>query len=84
MYEKRGSIVINGLFRIYSNKDNIQLLTPDYRPEIDFKKKTLTKKEQKKLDRAAIDFIAGMMDDYAKAMYKRYYNVEFDDIPIDN
>ena len=84
LYEKRGSIVINGLFRIYSNKDNIQLLTPDYRPDIDFKKKTLTTKEQKKLDRAAIDFIAGMMDDYAKAMYKRYYNVEFDDIPIDN
>lgn len=84
LYEKRGSIIINGLFRIYSNKDNIQLLTPDYRPDIDFKKKTLTKKEQKKLDRAAIDFIAGMMDDYAKAMYKRYYNVEFDDIPIDN
>lgn len=84
LYEKRGSIVVNGLFRIYSNKDNIQLLTPDYRPDIDLKKKTLTKKEQKKLDRAAIDFIAGMMDDYAKAMYKRYYNVEFDDIPIDN
>lgn len=84
LYEKRGSIVINGLFSIYSNKDNIQLLTPDYRPDIDCKKKTLTKKEQKMLDRAAIDFIAGMMDDYAKAMYKRYYNVEFDDIPIDN
>lgn len=84
LYEKRGSVVINGLFRIYSNKDNIQLLTPDYRPNINFKKKTLTKEEQKMLDRAAIDFIAGMMDDYAKAIYKRYYNVEFDDIPIND
>lgn len=84
LYEKRGSIVINGLFSIYSNKDNIQLLTPDYRPKIDYKKNSLSDEEQKLLDRAAVDFIAGMMDDYAKAMYKRYYNVDFDSIPIND
>ena len=84
LYEKRGSIVINGLFRIYSNKDYIQLLTPDYRPKIDYKKNSLSDEEQKLLDRAAVDFIAGMMDDYAKAMYKRYYNVDFDSIPIND
>lgn len=84
LYERRGCIVINGLFKIYSNKDNIQLLTPDYRPDIKYKNKSLSNREQKLLDRAAIDFIAGMMDDYAKAMYKRYYNVDFDDIPIND
>lgn len=82
LYEKRGRIIINGLFKIYSHKDNNQLLTPDYRPKIDYKKESLSDMEQKLLDRAAVDFIAGMMDDYAKAMYKRYYNVDFDNIPI--
>lgn len=82
LYEKRGSIVINALFKIYSDKENYQLLTPDYRPNIDYKKDKITKKEQRKLNRAAVDFISGMMDDFAKSMYKRYYNINFDEIPI--
>lgn len=82
MYEKRGSIVIEGLFKIYSDKNNYQLLSPDYRPDINYKKCELSSDEQALLNRAAIDFISGMMDDYAKAMYKRYYNVDFDEIPI--
>lgn len=82
LYEKRGSIVINGLYKIYSDKKNNQLLTPDYRPDIDYKKNILTNEEQAKLNRAAVDFISGMMDDFAKSMYKRYYNIDFDKIPI--
>lgn len=82
LYEKRGSIVIEGLFKIYSDKNNYQLLSPDYRPDINYKKSELSSDEKALLNRAAIDFISGMMDDYAKAMYKRYYNVDFDEIPI--
>ena len=52
--------------------------------KIDYEKNSLSDEEQKLLDRAAVDFIAGMMDDYAKAMYKRYYNVDFDSIPIND
>ena len=70
------------MFKIYSDKENYQLLTPDYRPNIDYKKDKITKKEQRKLNRAAVDFISGMMDDFAKTMYKRYYNINFDEIPI--
>ena len=82
LYEKRGSIVIDGLFKIYSDKNNYQLLTPDYRPDINYETVILPEKDQARLNRAAVDFISGMMDDYAKAMYKRYYNVDFDEIPI--
>ena len=70
------------MFKIYSDKNNYQLLSPDYRPDINYKKCELSSDEKALLNRAAIDFISGMMDDYAKAMYKRYYNVDFDEIPI--
>lgn len=86
LYEKRGNIVINALFKIYSDKENYQLLTPDYRPNKVDKKDKLSKEEeeqkQHELNRAAVDFISGMMDDFAKSMYKRYYNIDFDEIPI--
>lgn len=84
VYEKRGSIVIKKLYEIYSKKENYQLLSPDYRPDINYKSKEVTDAEQIALGKAAVRFIAGMMDNYAKAMYKRYYNVEFDDIPIND
>lgn len=84
LYEKRGSIVIKKLYEIYSQKENYQLLSPDYRPNINYKSKEVTDAEQIALGKAAVRFIAGMMDNYAKAMYKRYYNVEFDDIPIND
>lgn len=84
VYEKRGSIVIKKLYEIYSKKENYQLLSPDYRPNINYKSKEVTDAEQIALGKAAVRFIAGMMDNYAKAMYKRYYNVEFDDIPIND
>lgn len=84
LYEKRGSIVIKKLYEIYSDKNNNQLLTPDYRPNINYKKNELSEEDQSKLNRAAVDFISGMMDDFAKSMYKRYYNIDFDDIPINH
>ena len=82
--QKRGSIVIKKLYEIYSDKNNNQLLTPDYRPNINYKKNELSEEDQSKLNRAAVDFISGMMDDFAKSMYKRYYNIDFDDIPINH
>lgn len=85
LYEKRGGIVIKKLYDIYSKKENYQLLSPDYRANIDYKSEDpVSDEDKKKLGRAAVLFIAGMMDNYAKAMYKRYYNIDFDDIPIND
>ena len=48
----------------------------------DKEKNELSEEDQSKLNRAAVDFISGMMDDFAKSMYKRYYNIDFDAITI--
>lgn len=85
VYEQRGTAIIEGLYRIYTNLDNLQLLTPDYRPQLpkDIKfYSNLNYPQRTQLNRAAIDFIAGMMDDFAKGTYERYYSVNFDSIPI--
>lgn len=84
VYEQRGATIIEGLYRIYTNVDNLQMLTPDYRPKLP-KNKTysdLNISQKTALSRASIDFIAGMMDDFAKGTYERYYGAHFDRIPI--
>lgn len=84
VYEQRGATIIEGLYRIYTNSDNLQMLTPDYRPKLP-KDKTysdLDISQKTALSRASVDFIAGMMDDFAKGTYERYYGVHFDRIPI--
>ncbi len=85
VYEQRGATIIEGLYRIYTNVDNLQMLTPDYRPILSKGIKAyseLENAEKAELSRASVDFIAGMMDDFAKGTYERYYGVHFDRIPI--
>ncbi|MCM1301215.1 MAG: dNTP triphosphohydrolase [Bacteroides cellulosilyticus] len=84
VYEQRGATIIKGLYRIYTNVENLQMLTPDYRPNLSKGKSysELDNAEKKELSRASVDFIAGMMDDFAKGTYERYYSVNFDSIPI--
>lgn len=84
VYEQRGATIIEGLYRIYTNSDNLQMLTPDYRPKLPKDKaySDLNIAQKTALNRASIDFIAGMMDDFAKGTYERYYGVQFERIPI--
>ena len=64
LYEKRGELVIKGLFEVYSdenfNKKNI-LLPPEIR------------KIEAPKSRLVTDYISGMMDNYAIQEYERYF-----------
>ncbi len=66
MYEKRGEIILRGLYKVYNdesfNKD-LRLLPPEYRiSNNDIERK-----------RNIIDFISGMMDQFARSEYEKYY-----------
>lgn len=86
IYEARGKKLITDLFNLYSNPDlnkNGYLFPPDFRHDLTIKNDNGEKIPDKKAyAQAAIDYIAGMMDDYAKSQYKRYFNVDFDEIDI--
>lgn len=86
IYEARGKKLLTKLFELYSNpatNHKGHLFPPDYR-------KGLYKKDEKgneiaikeEFVQSAIDYLAGMMDDYAKARYKALFNVDFNDIVI--
>lgn len=65
-YEKNGIKVIRGLYKVYSDKEfnkELKFLPPEFR-EFD-------SDEERK--RNIIDFIAGMMDNFAIEEYKKYY-----------
>lgn len=66
LYEKKGEKVLRGLFDIYMdekyNKD-LKLLPPEYRKYNNEKEKI----------RCIIDYIAGMMDQFAIKQYKNFY-----------
>ncbi len=65
--------------------NNLHMLTPDYRPRLSKGIKAYSELDNAKkteLSRASVDFIAGMMDDFAKGTYERYYGIHFDRIPI--
>lgn len=90
LYEMRGEIVLKSLFSVYSdaeaNEDG-KLMPPDYRPKTSYMKcKDEDAKKQYKKDLAqnAIDYIAGMMDTYAKEEYERLFDVKFDKISLEN
>lgn len=66
LYERKGRKVIEGLFKVYSDKsfnDKNALLTTPYRL-------CNTPAERK---RAVIDYIAGMMDTFAIEQYEKFY-----------
>ena len=79
VYEKRGEIIIRGLFNLFMddkdiNKDYI-LLPPEYRPE--------SNAEKNKVVRNVLDYIAGMMDSYAITLYEQYFGRRFCDITFE-
>ena len=74
LYEKRGAVVINRLYELYSdskrNKEG-KLLPPDFRPS-----------NERSLSQCAIDYIAGMMDTFAIKTYEELFNEKFNDIEV--
>ncbi|ALO29422.1 deoxyguanosinetriphosphate triphosphohydrolase family protein [Porphyromonas gingivalis] len=78
LYERRGEIVLQSLYALYSDKSvnkNGMLFPPDYRPDKD---------DDKICARNTIDYLAGMMDTFAISEYEKYFGVKFDKIPINN
>ena len=74
MYEKKGEIILKGLFGVLSddtiNKDG-KLLPPDYRP-----------KDGYPLKQGCIDYLAGMMDTFAISLYQEYFGVDINNIKL--
>jgi dGTPase len=68
LYEKKGEKVLRGLYDVYRDEQlnrNLQLLPPEYRIyESDTERR-----------RNIIDFISGMMDQFAMHEYGKYYGV---------
>lgn len=80
IYEARGRKVITDLFELFTNQEsnkNGMLFPPDFRVELD---KAGSWERSRAYAQAAIDYIAGMMDDYAKSLYKQYFKTDFDEI----
>ena len=74
LYEKRGAVVIESLYNLYSDKKKNQngiLLPMVYRPNDDYT-----------LEQGSIDYIAGMMDTFAIEEYEKLFNEKFDEIKI--
>lgn len=71
-YERKGEIIINTLYNIYSdptnNKDGM-LLPPNYRGGTSLKENS-------------INYIAGMMDTFAISMFEEHTGVSFDKIDL--
>ena len=71
-YERKGEIIINTLYNIYSdptnNKDGM-LLPPNYRGGASLKENS-------------INYIAGMMDTFAISMFEEHTGVSFDKIDL--
>lgn len=83
LYEERGAVVIESLFKIYTDQninDNGKLLPPDYRPVI--KNEDTEKEKAKKYAQAAADYIAGMMDTFAIETYENLFATPFSSICI--
>lgn len=76
LYEKKGEIVLNSLYEVFSDKninEKGKLLPPDYRPrEVD----------GYSLEMGAIDYLAGMMDTFAISKYEELYGIPFPKIVI--
>ncbi|WP_051064175.1 deoxyguanosinetriphosphate triphosphohydrolase family protein [Leptospira terpstrae] len=64
IYEKKGEVIIKSLFELYSdsskNKD-LKLLPPEFR-------------NLKSKERSIVDYISGMMDNFAFDQYQKYFN----------
>ena len=76
LYEKKGEIVLKGLYNIYSNEkinEDGKLLPPDYRPR---------EEEKYTLEMGTIDYLAGMMDTFAISKYKELCGTSFDEISL--
>ena len=71
-YERKGEIIINTLYNIYSdptnNKDGM-LLPPNYRGGASLKENS-------------INYIAGMMDTFAISMFEEHTGISFDKIDL--
>jgi dGTPase len=67
LYELRGEKIITGLYQVYMDKKfnkNMKLLPAEYR---------YMNPSCKKWERSVIDYISGMMDQYAIYKYKEFF-----------
>ena len=83
LYEERGAVVIESLFKIYTDikiNDNGKLLPPDYRPIIKNDDTQIVKEQ--KYAQAAANYIAGMMDTFAIETYENLFATPFSSICI--
>ncbi len=74
LYEKRGEIVLESLYKILSNEGinkKGKLLPPDYRPNNEYT-----------LEMGTIDYLAGMMDAFAISKYEELCGKAFSEISL--
>lgn len=76
MYEAKGEVILKSLYSVLSdekiNKKGY-LLPPDYRPRARYS-----------YDEACIDYIAGMMDNFAIGMYEQFWGTSYENVVIKN
>ncbi|TDM25606.1 dNTP triphosphohydrolase [Macrococcoides caseolyticum] len=70
-YEKKGDLIIQSLFDFFLEDKNEKLLPPEYRYSISKENESISDEEKENLKyRKICDYISGMMDTYAIALYE--------------
>lgn len=76
MYEAKGEVILKSLYSVLSDEKinkNGYLLPPDYRP-----------KKGYSLQQGCIDYLAGMMDNFAIGMYEQFWGTSYENVVIKN
>lgn len=76
MYEAKGEVILKSLYSVLSDEKinkNGYLLPPDYRS-----------KKGYSLQQGCIDYLAGMMDNFAIGMYEQFWGTSYENVVIKN
>lgn len=76
MYEAKGEVILKSLYSVLSDEKinkNGYLFPPDYRPKDDYS-----------LQQGCIDYLAGMMDNFAIGMYEQFWGTSYENVVIKN
>jgi dGTPase len=76
MYEAKGEVILKSLYSVLSDEKinkKSYLLPPDYRPKTDYS-----------LQQGCIDYLAGMMDNFAIGMYEQFWGTSYENVVIKN